>query len=500
MAASISSQEPGQVSGQAKIDVLLVGDAAVRPLADTVQEFFSTLAEVTVTVGDVHGAVALLAQREFHLVFLRMASPAAGEQEAARALRCGQKKNTHFLFVFIIPENFKGCVSGHGADITITEPLTPEKLRVVGRYWSTCFSHAVKSESSAAEEESGRPLPESCPEPWGHFSADVFACSQSPRDDAGLELKAPLSDFERSKRISLLHSSKEKLRRERIKHSCEQLRALVPGGRGRKNDAASVLEATVEHVRRVRDRIPPAVLGQITEALQSNRRFCKKQAPFQPPLPGPAMVPRENSVLASTHPPVREISFLANGCLNVHPAPAAGGPSDGAGRGPAGPSPERAAAEGHQGHAPSPAPSLSSFHAAGLCSTVVPAWDTAAAAATSPSESGPLLPAPGPRASSGPAPPCSTALGQACAAPPPCLRAAEVRGLEPLVVAVRRRRTSERRGGPGRPHPDTWHRRRLHRVASDDHDRAGGLRGERNGLPASTLLAPPPRELRGHVV
>ena len=52
-------------------------------------------------------------------------------------------------------------------------------------------------------------------------------------------------------------------RRERIKHSCEQLRALVPSGKGRKNDAASVLEATVEHVKRVRDRIPPAVLGQV---------------------------------------------------------------------------------------------------------------------------------------------------------------------------------------------------------------------------------------------
>ncbi|KAF6084903.1 spermatogenesis and oogenesis specific basic helix-loop-helix 2 [Phyllostomus discolor] len=421
MAASISGPEPGRASGQAKIDVLLLGDAAVGPLADTVRGFFSALAEVTVTVGDLQGAAALLAERQFHLVFLRMASPgAAGEQEAARALRCGQKRNTHFLFVFIIPEHFKGCVSGHGADITITEPLTPEKLRVVGRRWSTGFSHTVKSESSTAEEEAGPPLRESCPDPWGRFSADVFACSESPGDDAGLELKAPLSDFERSKRISLLHSSKEKLRRERIKHSCEQLRALVPGGRGRKNDAASVLEATVEHVRRVRDRISPAVLGQITEVLQSNRRFCKKQAPFQPPLPGPATVPRENSVLASTHPPVREISLLANGCLNVHPTPASGGPSDGAGRGPAGPSPERAAAEGHQGHAPGPAPALSSFHAAGLCPTVVPAWDTATAT-TSPSASGPL-PAPGPRASVGPAPHCSSTLGQACAAPPLCLR------------------------------------------------------------------------------
>lgn len=60
---------------------------AVQPLADTVRKFFSTLAEVTVTVGDMRGAAQLLAEREFHLVFLRMASPAAGERDAARALR-----------------------------------------------------------------------------------------------------------------------------------------------------------------------------------------------------------------------------------------------------------------------------------------------------------------------------------------------------------------------------------------------------------------------------
>ncbi|XP_036994653.2 spermatogenesis- and oogenesis-specific basic helix-loop-helix-containing protein 2 [Artibeus jamaicensis] len=421
MAASISGQEPGRVSGQAKIDILLVGNGAVQPLADAVQKFFSNLADVTITVGDMQGAAELLAEQDFHLVFLRMtSSPAAGEWEAARSLGFGRKKNTRFLFVFIIPENFKGCVSGLGADVAITEPLTTEKLGIVGKHWRTHFAHTVKSENSEAEEECGLPLRESCSEPRGRFSTDRFACSESLRSDIGLELKGPLSDFERSKRISLLHSSKEKLRRERIKHSCEQLRALVPRGKGRKSDAASVLEATVEHVKRVRDRIPPAVLGQITEVLQSNSRFCRRQAPFQLPLPGPAKAPREKSVLASTHPPVREISFPANRCLNVCPAPASGGPSDGTVRGLPSPHPEKAAGEVHQGHAPGPVLSLSSFHAIRYGPTVVPTWDTAATA--NQSTSGPL-PAPGPRASTCPPPHCSSALGQACAAPPACLPA-----------------------------------------------------------------------------
>lgn len=124
--------------------------------------------------------------------------------------------------------------------------------------------------------------------------------------------------------------------RERMKSCCDQLRSLLPYAKGRKNDAASVFEATADYVEHVRERIPPAVLGQvsaprplasvlgdcaftlrlflfciffhwkrarvcvctretthlnsslfqITEALQSNRRFCKKQPlPVQLSLP-----------------------------------------------------------------------------------------------------------------------------------------------------------------------------------------------------------------------
>lgn len=52
--------------------------------------------------------------------------------------------------------------------------------------------------------------------------------------------------------------------RERIRRCCEQLRALVPAARGRKNDAASVLEATVDYVKCVRAELPPAALGQVS--------------------------------------------------------------------------------------------------------------------------------------------------------------------------------------------------------------------------------------------
>nr|XP_023477105.1 spermatogenesis- and oogenesis-specific basic helix-loop-helix-containing protein 2 [Equus caballus] len=405
---------------QAKIDLLLVGDVTVQYLADTAQKFFSNTAEVTITISDVKKAAVLLNDCTFNMLFLKMTSlPTAEELETVRLIRLGKKKNTHLLFVFIIPENFKGCISGHGADITLTEPLTMEKMSIVVKYWKTYFSNTVKNENSVKPEELGLSLQKSCSEHLGYFSTDLFACSESLRNDFGLELKAPLSDFEKSKKISLLHSSKEKLRRERIKYCCEQLRTLLPYIKGRKNDAASILEATVDYVRYIREKIPPDVMGQITEALQSDRRFCKKQMPVQLSLPGTIMAQRENSVLASTCSPVRGIRFLANKCLNVYSLPASGSSLDEAGRGHCSATSENAIGDGYKTRIPSTALSLNAFHAVRYYSKVIPACDAAAVTNQNLSVH---FPSAMPRVSKFLPQHCNSVLGQTCATHPNCLQ------------------------------------------------------------------------------
>ncbi|XP_022793388.1 uncharacterized protein LOC111332339 [Stylophora pistillata] len=61
------------------------------------------------------------------------------------------------------------------------------------------------------------------------------------------------------------HSSKERIRRERIKESCDQLRFLLPSVAGKKSDMASILEMTVKYVRMIKERLPPAVLQEISQ-------------------------------------------------------------------------------------------------------------------------------------------------------------------------------------------------------------------------------------------
>lgn len=60
------------------------------------------------------------------------------------------------------------------------------------------------------------------------------------------------------------------LLRERIKYCCEQLRTLLPYIKGRKNDTASILEATVDYVKYIREKIPPAIMGQVSDSKPLN--------------------------------------------------------------------------------------------------------------------------------------------------------------------------------------------------------------------------------------
>ncbi|XP_045149937.1 spermatogenesis- and oogenesis-specific basic helix-loop-helix-containing protein 2-like [Echinops telfairi] len=277
MAAAPRVPGLGPASAQARINVILVGGVAAVGLAEVLQRFLSRLAEAEVTVSAVERAAECLASGAFSMTFLRTTSLSMAEElEVVAMIRAAKTENAHLLFVLIIPENFEDCISGHGADIILTEPLTMEKVKILVNYWKMCFLKTVGDAASARPGEPALPPQRPCGEQRERCSPRL----DTPSESAG-DVRPPRSGFKKGQLNSHLHSNKEKLRRERIKECCDQLRLLLPHQKGRKNDMASVLEATVEHMQRVRERIPPAVMGQISEVLQNNWRFCKKH-------PGPS--------------------------------------------------------------------------------------------------------------------------------------------------------------------------------------------------------------------
>uniref|UniRef100_A0A8I6A1I4 Spermatogenesis- and oogenesis-specific basic helix-loop-helix-containing protein 2 n=1 Tax=Rattus norvegicus TaxID=10116 RepID=A0A8I6A1I4_RAT len=357
-----------------RVDLLLVGDATRYFLAGSVQKFFSSTAQITLTISNVKKVAALLAANSFDIIFLKVTSTlTAEEQEAVRLIRSGKKKNTHLLFAFVIPEKLRGYISDYGADISFNEPLTLEKVNTVINYWKTYFTNTDMG-NTELPPECRLYFQTSCSELGGHFPTDLFLCSELLNNDTGLGLKAPLSSPERNKKASFLHSSKEKLRRERIKFCCEQLRTLLPYVKGRKSDVASVIEATVDYVKQVRESLSPAIMAQITESLQSNKRFSKRQMPIELFLPCTATSQRGDAMLTSAFSPVQEIQLLADQGLNVYSMPAAGGPLEEAVRG----QPGSVSEDLYKTRVPSTTLSLNSFHAVRYCSGPVSPHEAAA--------------------------------------------------------------------------------------------------------------------------
>ncbi|XP_057612711.1 spermatogenesis- and oogenesis-specific basic helix-loop-helix-containing protein 2 [Chionomys nivalis] len=375
MADLISSGELGRRPGQERLDILLVADATRYFLTGSVQKYFSATAQITLTVSDVKKVAGLLAANSFDIVFLKVTSTLTVEElEAVKLIRSSKKKNIYLLFVFIIPEEFKGCISEYGVDISFTEPLTLDKMNTVVKYWKTFFIN-MDVESIKRLPECGLHLQTSC----NDFSTDLFLCFGQLKNDPELGEKAPLPGPQRIRKTSLLHSSKEKLRRERIKFSCEQLRTLLPHVKGRKSDVASVIEATVDYVKYVRENLSPADMAKIKETIQSNKRFSKRHVPIDLFLPCAATSQREDAVLTSAYASVHEIQLLADQCLSVYPVPAAGRPVEEAVRGPSSSVSESPIEDLVKTQVPSSvALSVSPFHAVRCCSGTVLPQDTAA--------------------------------------------------------------------------------------------------------------------------
>ncbi|MBZ3874443.1 Spermatogenesis- and oogenesis-specific basic helix-loop-helix-containing protein 2 [Sciurus carolinensis] len=159
-------------------------------------------------------------------------------------------------------------------------------------------------------------------------------------------------------------------------------------------------------------------MSQITEALQNNRRFCKKQVPIQLSLPGTVLAQRENSVLTSTYSPVRGIQFLANKCLNVYSIDTGGDSLDQIVRGQSGSTSESDVGDLYKTRIPSAALSLNSFHALRYYSKVFPSYDAPAVTNQSISIH---LPSAVPKVSKFLPQHCNSVLGQTCTTHPNCL-------------------------------------------------------------------------------
>ncbi|XP_030055254.1 spermatogenesis- and oogenesis-specific basic helix-loop-helix-containing protein 2 [Microcaecilia unicolor] len=308
------------VNRRRDIIALLVVKDDVLPTAEIIHQSFSGTAVVTIIIGDSGSVGALLEEYTFNLVFLQMSSsPTATELEAVKTIRFNKTKNRNLLFSSIIPENFQDCVSGHRADIILCEPLTSEKLKIVVDCWKATFS---------SPDENGNLIiggPSEVPHPLNALEGSICNCTDTIIHESSGSLRAMASSWStstacNSENMIALHSSKEKMRRERIRKCYDQLRLLLSCIHGTKTDVASILEATVEYMRCIQGKIPPAVTTQIVKTLQSNKQFCKRQRVHMDLSPRNCAVAQRKSSLVKSLSPWKRTRLWTDKYMNKQPS------------------------------------------------------------------------------------------------------------------------------------------------------------------------------------
>ncbi|XP_061170142.1 uncharacterized protein LOC133179390 [Saccostrea echinata] len=185
----------------------------------------------------------------------------------------------------------------HGIDEIILHPVTSKDVREKYTNWtSTPITTVEKREAQDCEAaEFSEPTTPSTPAtpatPSTPASESGDRSSVAISLDSGIEspafnqalnkctvqlpsfsqLKAMVPKLRQNKvprhSSAIDHTTKEKVRRERIKDSCDQLRVLLPYVRGRKTDMASILEMCVEYLKLVNESLPQEFQNQIAELM-----------------------------------------------------------------------------------------------------------------------------------------------------------------------------------------------------------------------------------------
>ncbi|XP_062614414.1 uncharacterized protein LOC134276161 isoform X2 [Saccostrea cucullata] len=185
----------------------------------------------------------------------------------------------------------------HGIDEIILHPVTNKDVREKYTNWTSTQITTVDTKDTQESEppEFSEPATPSTPAtpttPSTPASESGDGSSVAISLDSGIEspafnqtlnkcsvqlpsfsqLKAMVPKLRQNKpprnSSAIDHTTKEKVRRERIKDSCDQLRVLLPYVRGRKTDMASILEMCVEYLKLVNESLPQEFQNQIAELM-----------------------------------------------------------------------------------------------------------------------------------------------------------------------------------------------------------------------------------------
>ncbi|XP_041370772.1 uncharacterized protein LOC121384440 isoform X2 [Gigantopelta aegis] len=235
----------------------------------------------------------------FQIIWLKMKVPTSQEVlSLTTSIRYASKLNRGTVIIGISESPSDVELRLHGIDQVLVEPVTKAVVRQ--KYMEqTCVqlrpNISITDDSELLENPSTPATPctpasicsdsintslsSRCSTPSDCKGSSTI---QPPVSDTGVLTVPSLRSFDFQsinyqprpppQSIAADHTTKEKVRRERIKDSCDQLRVLLPYIRGRKTDMASILEMTVDYLKIVNTALPQDFQNQVINILSNGTR------------------------------------------------------------------------------------------------------------------------------------------------------------------------------------------------------------------------------------
>ncbi|OWF52607.1 Spermatogenesis- and oogenesis-specific basic helix-loop-helix-containing protein 2 [Mizuhopecten yessoensis] len=242
--------------------------------------------------------------RSYLLIWLMMTMPAGQDiLSLTTSIRYASKSNRGTVLIGVSNTPSAVDLRLHGIDEVVIQPVSTLTIRQKYSKWTSVVLVSEESDSLKDLDSQIISMPTTPATPLTPMTPDTPATPATPASvsddsshfslslDSGIDslvstpqmtpeqvsyalsgltnLQAPISK-PRQHSIVADHTTKEKLRRERIKDSCDQLRVLLPYIRGRKTDMASILEMCVDYLKIVNAALPQQFQSQIVDVLSKD--------------------------------------------------------------------------------------------------------------------------------------------------------------------------------------------------------------------------------------
>ncbi|XP_014781115.1 uncharacterized protein LOC106876877 isoform X2 [Octopus bimaculoides] len=226
---------------------------------------------------DDESAYEMCNRQAYSLIWL-LVNPLVNQEllSLTTSIRYVSKYNKNTIVIGVSPTKIDVDLKLHGIDETVVQPVTKS---IVQNKYSKLTSvqlneaeqvttETCSSDTNSCSEDSTNLADVDCDEgiPPHIREFDQYATRLGQTNITTItgQLKSPNISNGHD------HTAKEKLRRERIKESCGQLRVLLPYVRGRKTDMASILELGVNYIKIVNTILPQELQSQITNILSKD--------------------------------------------------------------------------------------------------------------------------------------------------------------------------------------------------------------------------------------